>query len=169
MRNIILTGPESSGKTTLSKELSERLGIPYHAEYAREFLNQLNRHYTLEDVIAMAKKQLELHQQTEPNTSHIFDTDLLVYKVWLQEKYDRSYDWIDTAIANSQNNIYLLCDIDITWTPDPLREHPNPEDRKRLFQTYFNFLESNSFTFKVVSGDKNQRLKNAVNFIKQQK
>ena len=152
-KKIVITGPESSGKTTLAELLSKENRAPLVTEYAREYLEILVGDYTFDDVIKMAKKQL--HREEEKKGDLIVcDTDLTVYHVWIKEKYNQELDWINEHLTGAKNKIYFLCDInDIEWEYDPLREHPNIEDRKRLFSEYVQLLEKNKLTYYIVSGD----------------
>ena len=81
MLKIIVTGPESSGKTTLCKALSKHFKISYSKEYAREYLEKLNRDYTQEDLIKIAKGQLHAE-----NGIQLLDTDLITIKIWSKYK-----------------------------------------------------------------------------------
>ena len=159
-KKIVITGPESTGKTTLASLLSEHYQMPKVAECARDYLNHLERDYTFDDVILMAKKQLKLESEaTKNNTDFIFlDTDLLVFKIWIKEKYNKEIDWIEEHLKSSTGKTYLLCDIDIPWEFDELREHPNPTDRLRLFEAYKTQLNNYQLTYHVISGNVKERM-----------
>ena len=100
-RKLIITGPESAGKTTLAKDLAHELKVTWLPEYARKHLEILNRPYRFEDVIEMAQVQLKKENElfNRSSGSLILDTNLLVYKIWIQEKYNREVDWIEKEIA----------------------------------------------------------------------
>ena len=166
-RKLIITGPESAGKTTLAKDLAHELKVTWLPEYARKHLEILNRPYRFEDVIEMAQVQLKKENElfNRSSGSLILDTNLLVYKIWIQEKYNREVDWIEKEIAKSKNDFYLLCDMDISWTQDPLREHPKRIDRTRIFSLYHDFLKKNQFNFEIISGNKLSRLKKSIEII----
>ena len=166
-RKLIITGPESAGKTTLAKDLAHELKVTWLPEYARKHLEILNRPYRFEDVIEMAQVQLKKENElfNRSSGSLILDTNLLVYKIWIQEKYNREVDWIEKEIAKSKNDFYLLCDIDMSWTQDPLREHPKRIDRTRIFSLYHDFLKKNQFNFEIISGNKLCRLKKSIEII----
>ena len=155
---IVITGPESSGKTTLAKLLAKEYDATLVDEYAREYLEQLNRPYLLEDVLTMAKEQLRLEQNATSELT-ILDTDLTVYAIWINEKYNQEIDWITEHLKNTKNKVYLLCAIDFEWEEDELREHPNIEDRKRLFNNYQKLLEKYKLSYHIISGDIPTRVK----------
>jgi len=147
MYKIIVTGPESSGKTTLCKALSNHFNIPFGKEYAREYLKRLNRDYTKEDLIKIAKRQLE----TEKDFS-LLDTDLITIKIWSNYKYDSCDNWILEQIEKqkSEKRFYLLCSPDIPWQDDPLRE--NPTNRIELFELYKKTLEDLTHNYDILEG-----------------
>jgi NadR type nicotinamide-nucleotide adenylyltransferase len=161
-KQFVITGPESTGKSTLTKMLAQEFNTVWVEEYAREYLNKLGEDYTFEDVIEMAKIQLKSEKEAILKNELLFlDTDLTVFYVWIKEKYNKEVDLINEHLVQPQNKIYLLCDIDIPWEEDPLREHPSIEDRKRLFGNYVDLLEKYKLSYYIISGDVNARLKKA--------
>lgn len=157
-KKIVITGPESSGKSTLAKLLANEYGVSLVKEYAREYLEHHNKPYELEDVLIMAKEQLNREQELNSELV-FFDTDLTVFAVWIKEKYDQEIDWIQNELNQSANKIYFLCDTDIEWKEDKLREHPKKEDRQRLFGLYKTLLEKQNLTYHVISGNILSRIK----------
>ena len=148
MHKIIVTGPESSGKTTLCKALSEHFKIPYSEEFARGFLNQLGRNYKKDDLLKIAKRQLNSEQNTQ-----LLDTDLITIKIWSKYKYGSCDKWILEQIEKqkSENRFYLLCKPDIPWQADTQRE--NPTNRNELFKIYKKELESLGHKYFIVEGE----------------
>jgi len=157
-KRIVITGPESSGKTTLSNLLAEEYETNIVSEFAREYLQKLGRDYDFDDVIKMAKEQLHLEEEVEDELA-ILDTDLTVYAIWIKEKYNQEIDWIEEHLKKATDKIYLLCDYNIDWEEDELREHPNLNDRKRLFNNYINLLEKYKLAYHIIKGDIPTRLK----------
>ena len=159
MYKIIVTGPESSGKTTLSKQLSNQLNLPLVSEYSREYLNHINRQYIQSDLLKIAKHQYNNEQKY--NQSIICDTDLITIKIWSEYKYSHCHKWILKKIdeQNKSDRIYLLCKPDIEWEYDPLRE--NPKNREDLFNLYIKELQNNKMNYFLVKGE--NRFLNAYN------
>jgi nicotinamide riboside kinase len=144
---IIITGPESSGKTTLCKALSKHFNISFAKEFARHYINSLERGYTQNDLVSIAKGQLECEFN-----SQLLDTDLITIKIWSEYKYGRCDKWILDQIEKQkkEKRFYLLCKPDIPWQPDKQRENPN--DREELFEIYKYELENLGHDYFIVEG-----------------
>lgn len=138
-KRIAITGPECSGKSTLAGFLAKEFDGHLVNEYAREYLSNLNRSYNAEDVEKIAKKQFELNNQFNRKMI-ISDTEMLVAKIWHQEKFNSSSKIIDELVNQQHFDFYFLCMPDLPWEYDALRE--NPDDRHRIFIIYKDLIES---------------------------
>lgn len=164
MSRIAVTGPESTGKTILSKELASYYKCSWIEEYAREYLETLDRAYTFDDVTAIAKGQLALiNNSLKDNDCIVSDTELVVTKIWQEVRFGHCDLWIENNIDTQPFDLYLLCAPDIPWEYDPLREHP--EMREILFEKYHEELSKRNLPFAVVKGIGPQRLKMALDEI----
>lgn len=155
---ILVTGPESSGKTTISNWISKYYNIPLVMEVARPYLDLRNGQYnynSLHEIVLL--QRFEQLQKCSHNTC-VHDTDLLTIIIWAQEVFG-SYDesWLDMWKLSSNYDLILLCKPDIPWEPDALRE--NPYDRDRLFDVYRSFLTIHHKEFVVLSGSLEDREK----------
>ena len=148
LHKIIITGPESSGKTTLCEQLSKHFNLPFSKEYAREYLDALKRDYNSDDLLKIAKGQL----QTE-NGLQLLDTDLITIKIWSEYKYGRFDKWISTQIEKqkSEERFYILCSPDIPWQADNQRKNPN--DRRKIFEIYKKELEDLKHKYFILEGE----------------
>lgn len=148
MSKIIITGPESCGKTTLCKELSKHFSIAFSNEYAREYLNKLNRDYTQEDLLEIAKRQLQSEKKMQ-----LLDTDLITIKIWSKYKYGNCDKWILSQIETQKHEkrFYLLCKTDIPWQADKQRENPN--NRAEIFNLYKKELSNLGHNYFVIEGE----------------
>lgn len=161
---VVLTGPESSGKTTLARQLSDHFNWPLINEFSREYLKEIGKAYTFNDVESIGRGQLALEQNTLKTSPNIIcDTDLTVIWVWMQVKYGEMAPWMEAQLMQTQNSLYLLCRPDLPWEPDPLRE--NPHDRPALFEKYEQLLKRLKVHYKVLEGHGEIRLKSALEFI----
>lgn len=164
MRRIVITGPESSGKTTLALDLARWLGGGYVPEVAREYLSELGRPYQEQDLLAIAQMQIEREEGIAsgvPSDGILFcDTDLITIRIWGEEKYGRCDPWIMARTEHRPYDLWLLCTPDMPWEPDPLRE--NPHDRDRLFDVYRATLERLKKPFLIMRGDRERRESDAL-------
>ena len=135
MFRVGIIGPESTGKSTLATYLAHRYDAVLIPEYAREYMEGLAPYYeyTYDDVLAIAKHQVE-QLQVHSNQLQIFDTELIITKVWFLHKYGQCPDFVEQALRDFPMDIYLLCYPDMPWQPDPVRE--NPDIREYLFDWY---------------------------------
>jgi NadR type nicotinamide-nucleotide adenylyltransferase len=164
----VVIGPESTGKSTLSEAIAASLDTRWVPEYAREYCSSLNRQYTEDDLLEMAKGQLKSEDDIATEAKHhlICDTDLYVLKVWSEHKYGRCHPWILEQIALRKYDLYLLADIDIEWQDDPLREHGEPGMRSYFFNVYKNLVMESGVPWVVISGSPEERLEKALTVIK---
>ena len=162
---IAITGPESTGKSQLSRELAEHFNTVWVPEYAREYIDQLDGNYTREDILAIAKGQIrhECESMKKANKYLFCDTELIVTKIWSEVKYGECDPWILKMIEDNKYDLFLLCNIDLAWESDPQREHPHM--REKLFEMYLNELTERNLPFRVVYGTGDARLKCAVSFV----
>ncbi len=157
---IIITGPESTGKTTLAQGLSGHYQAFWVKEYARIYLDQLQRPYQEDDLLAIAKGQLASEQaaQTKADELLICDTSLEVIKIWSEVKYGRCHPWILEKLRQQKTDLYLLCTPDIPWACDPQRE--SPQDREALFTLYKQMLKDKNYV--EIAGNKEKRIQTAI-------
>ncbi|MBP7184119.1 MAG: ATP-binding protein [Saprospiraceae bacterium] len=145
---IAITGPESTGKSTLSQSLSKMLNIPIIEEYARAYFeqNQISK-YDLMDFLHIANYQNKIFQKHQ-QYSFIADTEFIVLAIWAKEKYNYIPQSIFKSIAIYNFDYYFLCAPTIPWESDALRE--NPHDRFRLFDLYEEMLQSCGIKYHVI-------------------
>lgn len=158
LHKIIITGPESSGKTTLCEQLSNHFNIPFTKEFARSYIDNLDRIYMIGDLLSIGKEQLK----SELN-SQLLDTDLITIKIWSEYKYGRCDKWILDQIEKqkTEKRFYLLCKPDIPWQADKQRENPN--DREEIFDIYKQELNDLGHKYFIVNGE--DRTENSISKI----
>ena len=158
---IVLTGPESCGKTKLAHQLSERLSIPCVPEMAREYLPKIKGSYLPSDLLVIAELQYQKEEETREISDYVADTDQQVLSIWWQEKFGPTPQLICDLYKRQSRGLYLLCYPDLVWELDPLRENEN--DRLRLFEIYLEDLRRRELSFRIVKGTGETRLNNAIN------
>lgn len=165
VKRITITGPESTGKSTLSASLAKALDTVWVPEYAREYLNQLGRPYEEADLLEIAKGQVRSEDDLaqKANNYLICDTDLLVIKIWSEHKYGHCHPWILEQLEQRKYVLHILTYIDIPWQEDPLREHPDL--RSYFYQLYKKELIALGVNFIEAKGNQQQRLEQALKAI----
>lgn len=154
---FVFTGPESSGKTTLSNYVSSRFDFAKVDECARAYFKRKTS-YLPNDLLKIAQRQHDAENTAVCNTTNsvVADTDLQTIYLWWQEKFGPAPNVLTNAFALQTSRVYLLCKPDIPWVKDPLRE--NPRDRKRLFDVYKKDLRLRQLPYEVIDGDEDERL-----------
>jgi len=168
VKKIVVIGPESTGKSTLCEQLATHYKTKWVPEYAREYLLQHGMNYTYDDLLTIAKGQVALEEKYIASSSGsplFIDTDQYVMKVWCEFVFGNCHSWILEQIANRTYDLYLLCNIDLPWTKDELREYPDVESRSRLYNIYKDILINQATPWKEISGTNDQRLQAAVNIV----
>lgn len=162
---IALTGPESTGKTSLAMALAERFRTAWVREYAREYLEGLGRPYEFEDLERIARGQRLLEEQVlrEANRYLFCDTDMLVMKVWSEYRFGKCAPFILDSLQSEPYDLHLLCGTDVPWEYDPLRE--NPGEREELYQIYRSELIGMGGVFLEVRGGVKERLEIVVDYL----
>ena len=161
MLKVAITGPESTGKSTLSQQLAAHYNTVWVPEYARTYVETLDRPYTLQDLELIAKGQLALEAQIQEKANRILfsDTDLLVIKVWSEHAFGKCPDWVLQKLKQQDYNLYLLMGVDLPWEPDPQREHPHL--RQYFYDWYKRELEALQVPYLEISGQHAARLEKA--------
>ncbi len=161
MIKIAITGPESTGKSMLAQQLADHYGTVWVPEYARVYLLQIDRPYEYDDILEIARGQQASEAVFEPIADKLLfaDTEMLVTKIWCDVRYGRCHPWIETQLQHQDYALYLLPDIDLPWTYDPLREHPHM--REQLMERYKTELNRLGFPYRVIRGSGETRFKNA--------
>jgi NadR type nicotinamide-nucleotide adenylyltransferase len=169
VKRIVIIGPESTGKSTLTRQLAAHFGTSYADEFARVYLEGLSRPYNEEDLWHIAEGQVRYEDEAiaaARNGLCFFDTDLYVTKVWSEDKYGTCAESILQQIACRPYHLYLLTDIDMPWEDDPLREHGSPEERQYFFNIYYDIVQQSGVPFTVVRGTEAGRLEQAVTAVR---
>ncbi len=166
MKKVAVIGTESSGKTTLCKQITEVLHAIYIPEYAREYIGALNRAYTLNDIIHIDQFQWEKLEITIKEGGYqlaLSDTESIINKVWSEDVFSEVPEIIEQHIKSSPFDLYMLLKPDLPWQPDPLRT--NQHRREYLHTCYLKELELYSLPFTEISGQGPRRLEAALDAI----
>lgn len=175
IKKIVVIGPESTGKSTLCALLAQHYQAEWCSEFAREYLLTNGTDYNTNNLLAIARGQLALEdeisneiQSDATATPMLFiDTDMYVMKVWSEYVFGECDFFILDAIAERKYDLYLLCNIDLPWVKDELREYPDEKPRQELFQIYKDLLINQKTPWVLISGNYEERLASAIKAVDQ--
>lgn len=179
LKKIVILGPESTGKSTLCRQLAVHYHTAWCPEYAREYLEKNGMKYGYDDLLLIAKGQIALEeatisnwqsgtandQQTTINETHspfFIDTDMYVMKVWCEFVFGKCHSFITEQIAKRKYDLYLLCNIDLPWVKDELREYPDLATREKLYRIYKDIMINQPVPWVEIKGNYQERLQTAI-------
>jgi NadR type nicotinamide-nucleotide adenylyltransferase len=173
MLKIVIIGPESTGKSTLCEQLAQQYDAPWCPEFAREYLLTCGKNYAYEDLLTIAKGQLAMEDEYAIRTEKewneqlpkatpapvlFIDTNMYVMKVWSEFVFGKCDAFILDQIVERQYDAYLLCNTDLPWVKDELREYPDLESRRELYLMYKDLLVNQHLPWFDIHGDYEGRL-----------
>lgn len=166
---IVLTGPESTGKSQLCQTLCAENNIRCYEEYARTYLEKNGAHYGLKEFKEIYQGHLALQRKAVWAASNLvlLDTDSINFKVWAQLVFNEVPEEIEAQIPKESDHLYLITYPDLPWQADPLRANPN--NRLEIFEEHKSLIKSLNRPFKVIRGQGEARLQNARNAISEYK
>ncbi|MES2430303.1 MAG: ATP-binding protein [Bacteroidota bacterium] len=179
VKKIVIIGPESTGKSTLCEQLADHYGTVWVKEYAREYLLANGTDYTFENLLDVAKGQITgeeftisnwqqtiIHEASTQDDQPVFiDTDMYVMKVWCEFVFEKCHHWILNRIIERKYDLYLLCNVDLPWVKDELREYPDLENRLKLYHHYKDIMINQNVRWVDISGTYEERLEKAIDAV----
>ena len=173
IKKIVIIGPESTGKSTLCKQLAVHFKTRWVQEYAREFLSTNGKEYLFSDLYKIAEGQLKNEDDATINTpnhegniqSLFVDTDMYVIKVWSEFVFNKCDNRILNTIASRQYDLYLLCNTDLPWQEDDFREYPDRKTREKLFHFYKDAMINQQVPWVIISGQYEERIIQAIHAV----
>jgi NadR type nicotinamide-nucleotide adenylyltransferase len=178
IKKIVTIGPESTGKSFLCTQLAAHYKSVWCPEYAREYLLKNGMNYTYDDLLTIAKGQLNLEEKMmgdlaakissskdqDPihHTPYFIDTDMYVMKVWCEFVFGNCHRYVLDQIVEREYDLYLLCNNDLHWVKDELREYPDLASRQKLYAIYKDILVNQEVPWIEISGQNEERVHLAI-------
>jgi NadR type nicotinamide-nucleotide adenylyltransferase len=173
LKKVVIIGPESTGKSTLCEALADAFHTEWAPEYAREYLLTHGTSYNFDDLMTIARGQLEGEDRRAEaavaagKDLFFIDTDMYVMKVWSEFVFGRCDTRILNEIVRRRYDAYLLCRPDLPWVKDELREYPDEETRVRLYRIYQDCLINQSTPWAEIGGEGDQRVRAGIAAVRQ--
>ena len=163
MKRIVLTGAESTGKSTLAAALSGYYGEPYSNEFVRQYVDRINRELSVGDLEAIAEGQLKIEDLvlTEAKRFVLHDTNILSSILYAKHYFDTTLDWVNERFLERDYTLYLLCMPDIPWVADE-GQRESPKTRTQVHELFKSSLEKLKLSFVKISGDETERFNSAI-------
>ncbi len=167
LTRIVVTGSESTGKTTLAQSIAEHYGVAWIPEFARDYAENKGDPLSEADVGLIAAGQIAREDAAFEKASGvvILDTDIVSTVVYSEHYYGRAPSWIHQAARERLADLYLLCDTDLPWVADLVRDAQH--QRRRVHDLFVQRLAQLAAAVRVVSGTtlRDERLQRAVTHI----
>lgn len=169
-KKVVVLGPESTGKSTLCDQLAGHYHTRWVPEYARKYLTELGRPYNYDDLLTIARGQVQSETDTLKNCHGkilFIDTDMYVMKVWCEFVFGKCHSYILDQIVERDYDLYLLCNTDLPWTRDELREYPDPVNRNKLFRIYKDLMINQHTPWVEITGLDEERFRQGVHTVEE--
>lgn len=170
LRRVAVVGPESSGKTTLARDLARHFETVFVPEASRAYYDVKGVDYEITDILPIARVQRADEEALAPKAHHllVLDTDLLTITVWSHVLYGACPSEAEEMAAAQRVDLTILLKPDLSWSYDPQRCHPEPAQREEFFERLCAGLLRLGRSFAVVGGDGPARLAAAVRAVEAQ-
>lgn len=167
---IVLYGPESTGKTTMARQLAQYFNTVWVPEFSRDYLQaKWNREQKIcepKDMLPIAKGQMQLENEWASRANKLLfcDTNLMESVVYSKAYYK---GWVDSmllkAALKAQYDLYILTYIDLPWIEDDLRDRPDHRDQ--MFSKFKEELDAQQLPYRILKGNFEERFDRAVEMI----
>ena len=158
---IVLIGAESTGKSTLAAALAEARALPQTGEFVRTYFERLSRPICEADLDPIAHGQLAEEDRHPDAPAVLHDTNVLSTLIYARHYFGVTQDWLEEAFAARRYAIYLFCQPDIPWTPDP-GQRDSPQARDAQHALFDAELKVRGLPTVHITGDEQTRLRTAL-------
>jgi len=166
LRHVVVTGSECTGKSTLARQLADRYSTECVPEFVRQFARTMGGRLQFSDHGPIARGQIGLEDEycARAKKLLVHDTDLLSTVVYCRHYFGRCPEWIEAAAADRRADLYIVCDIDVPWVADGMRDRA--ERREEMHQLFVDAANEFSLPWYIVSGAEAARLDRASELVK---
>jgi NadR type nicotinamide-nucleotide adenylyltransferase len=166
LRHVVITGSECTGKSTLARQLADRHGTECVPEFVRQFAQTMGGRLQFSDHGPIARGQIGLEDEycARARQLLIHDTDLLSTVIYCRHYFGRCPEWIEAAATDRRSELYIVCDIDVPWVADGMRDRG--DRREEMHRLFIDAADEFKVPWSLVSGDEMARLARATELVK---
>lgn len=163
LRRVCIFGPESTGKSTLARDLAGHFGTLHAQEYARSHLDPKGGKCEWEDIPRIAQGQAALEDALARQARKVLfcDTDALTTCLWSDLLFGRVPTEVQKLAEERTYDLYLLCDVDVPWVDDNQRFFSEQATRERIFARFKEALDGRSRPYVRLRGSWDERFATA--------
>lgn len=168
MYRVVITGAESTGKTTLVEQLTAHFEAPFSREFVRDFAESINRPIEVQDLNAIMNGQIHYENEVcKKSTQLVFhDTNLLSNVIYADYYFQQQPKELNLALAGTQYDLYLFCQNEIPWEPDGA-QRDSPQARDEIHQAFEQMLATSSVPSVAIKGNPEDRFHQAINAVRE--
>lgn len=150
--HVVITGPESSGKTSLASHLAQVFDAPWVPEASRRFVETATAPLSAATVDPIARLGIAMDDAARASAPPllIHDTDLVSTVVYARHYYGACPPWIFAEAQARRADLYLLCLPDLPWESDGVRDQPT--QRTELLALFRETLHAINANYIIIGG-----------------
>ncbi|WP_201545111.1 multifunctional transcriptional regulator/nicotinamide-nucleotide adenylyltransferase/ribosylnicotinamide kinase NadR [Psychrobacter immobilis] len=167
-KSVVIVGTESTGKTTLAKDLAHRYNTCYVEEAGRKFYEQINAEIVLlEDFaqIAYEHKYHERQAKKAANKIYFVDTEAITTQFFSMAYLDVRQSVLDETAKLQDYDLWLFLEADIEWVADGLRSFSDTQVRDKNNQLLKSLLNEFGVRYHIISGNYDERYKESLKYV----
>lgn len=169
VRRVCIFGPESTGKSTLARDLARHFRTAYAWEYARPLLDPQGGQCTPEDIPKIVRGQIATEEALARQANRVLfcDTDVLTTTIWSDVLFGDTPPWIREAADRRDYDLYLVTDVDVPWVDDSQRFFAEPAVRRAMLDRFLATLHVRQRRYAMIRGNWEERFKTACDVVEE--
>ena len=169
LKRVCVYGPESTGKSTLARDLARAFDTVYAFEYARPLLDPQDGQCFPDDIARIVRGQVAAEEALARQANRVLfcDTDVLTTCVWSEVLFGHTPQWVRDLAERRTYDLYLVTDVDVPWVADGQRFFSEQKQRQAMFDRFLRELTTRGRPYRIVRGTWDERLRTATQAVRE--